>query len=167
MTTEQWRPVAGWEGFYEVSNQGRVRSLDRVVQTTAGPRRYLGKPLRTGVNRHGYPMVHLSAAGRTGKTAKVHRLVLEAFTGPGPAGMEACHNNGDRTDARLANPRWDTPSANQHDRRLHGTDRQAAKTECPQGHPYDNENTKVIPSRPTARYCRACHRTNSRKKNAA
>jgi hypothetical protein len=167
MTTELWRPIPLWEGFYEVSDQGRVRSLDRIVKTAAGPRRYLGKMLRPGTNRHGYPVVVLSRAGRRGKTAKVHRLVLEAFVGPCPDGMEGCHNNGDRADARLPNLRWDTPSANQYDRRLHGTDHQVAKTECPQGHPYDDENTKVIPSRPTARYCRACHHTNSRRKNAA
>jgi hypothetical protein len=51
----------------------------------------------------------------------VHRLVLEAFVGPCPAGMEACHNNGVRTDNRLENLRWDTRSANCRDRIRHGT----------------------------------------------
>lgn len=50
-----------------------------------------------------------------------HRLVLEAFVGPCPDGMEACHNNGDRTDNRIENLRWDTAKANQADRKKHGT----------------------------------------------
>lgn len=157
---EMWKPVVGWEGLYEVSNHGRVRSLDRTIQTKRGPWRYKGKVLSPGVNRHGYPMVHLKNASSK-KMAKVHRLVLEAFVGPCPDGMEGCHNNGIRDDARLVNLRWDTHSANEYDRRRHGTDHQVNKTHCPQGHPYDEENTKVIPSRPTARYCRACHRERS------
>jgi hypothetical protein len=47
--------------------------------------------------------------------------VLEAFVGPCPEGMQACHNNGNRLDNRLENLRWDTPSANQKDRIHHGT----------------------------------------------
>lgn len=159
--SEQWRPVVGWEGLYEVSDQGQVRSVDRVIVRNDGQARtFRGRILRPGVNRHGYPMVHLSRPGEM-KTKKVHRLVLEAFVGPSPEGAEGCHNNGDRADARLENLRWDTPSRNQLDRRRHGTDHQVNKTHCPQGHVYSSENTKVIPSRPTARYCRECHRQRS------
>lgn len=157
MIGEQWLPVVGWEGLYEVSDQGRVRSLDRVVQTQRGPRRYTGKILRPGINRHGYPMVQLTNASKT-KSAKVHRLVLEAFVGQCPEAFEACHNNGDRSDARLTNLRWDSRTNNMLEKQVHGTDHQKNKTHCPKGHEYNQENTKVIPSRPTARYCRQCHR---------
>lgn len=159
--TERWLPVPGWEGFYEVSNHGHVRSVDRTITRSDGQqRRFRSKVLSPGINRHGYPMINLRRPGIT-VTKKVHRLVLEAFVGPCPDGMEGCHNNGNRTDARLGNLRWDTHRNNQLDRRAHGTDYQANKTHCPQGHPYDEANTKVIPSRPTARYCRACHRQRS------
>jgi hypothetical protein len=52
---------------------------------------------------------------------KVARLVLLAFVGPCPDGMECCHTNGNRTDNRLTNLRWDTPKANAADKRAHGT----------------------------------------------
>jgi hypothetical protein len=52
---------------------------------------------------------------------QVHRLVLEAFRGPCPPGMEACHGNGDRGDPRLSNLRWDTHRANMADQCAHGT----------------------------------------------
>lgn len=51
----------------------------------------------------------------------VHRLVLEAFVGPCPEGMEGCHNNGNGLDNRLENLRWDTHQANMDDRRTHAT----------------------------------------------
>jgi hypothetical protein len=57
----------------------------------------------------------------------VHRLVLETFVGPCPDGMEACHNNGDRTDNRLVNLRWDTSKANNHDKLSHGTNNSGEK----------------------------------------
>lgn len=156
--SERWIPVVGWEGYYEVSDRGQVRSVDReIVRSDGQVRRFKGKVLSPGTNRHGYPMVALSRPGKS-KTMKVHRLVLHAFVGECPKGMEACHNNGVRADASLTNLRWDTPSNNQLDRRKHGTDHQVRKTHCPQGHEYTSENTKVIPSRPTARYCRQCHR---------
>ena len=52
---------------------------------------------------------------------KVHRVVLEAFVGPCPHGMQCCHNDGDVTNNRLSNLRWDTAKANANDRDLHGT----------------------------------------------
>lgn len=94
-------------------------------------------------------------------SAKVHRLVLLAHVGMPEPGQEACHNNGDRGDARLENLRWDIHGSNMLDKQQHGTDHQTRKTHCPQGHLYDDSNTKRIPSRPTARYCRQCHRDRS------
>lgn len=56
-------------------------------------------------------------------TQSAARLICEAFHGPCPNGMECCHNNGERTDNRESNLRWDTRSANHLDKRQHGTDR--------------------------------------------
>lgn len=81
--TEEWKAIAGWEGLYEVSNLGRVRSLDRVVmcQNRYGglrPRRYTGQLLKLTKGSHGYYSVMLSSPDRVIRTT-VHRLVAEAF----------------------------------------------------------------------------------------
>jgi hypothetical protein len=61
----------------------------------------------------------VSIAGR--KLLYVHRLVLEAFVGPCPDGMEGCHGDGDTANNRLGNLRWDTPKSNRADASRHGT----------------------------------------------
>ena len=58
---------------------------------------------------------------------RVHRLVLDAFVGPCPEGLEACHENGNRIDNRLSNLRWDTRSNNHQDKLKHGTDHRGSK----------------------------------------
>jgi hypothetical protein len=117
---EVWKPVKGFEGMYEVSDQGRVRSLERtIVRANGVPMRVAGGILSCSVSNdrsRGYPAVNL-----LGRSRLVHHLVLEAFVGPRPSGYEGCHGNGIRTDNRLANLRWDTMSGNQMDRVLHGT----------------------------------------------
>jgi hypothetical protein len=104
---EVWKPVVGYEGSCVVSNMGRVRSCAGVVRKP-----YYRNP--------GYAIVNLSRP-KSIKTWYVHRLVLEAFVGPCPDGMECCHNDGDPTNNRLENLRWDTRCANQADRVRHGT----------------------------------------------
>lgn len=106
---EVWKPVVNFEGLYEVSNLGRVA---RVV---GGKRRFL-KPLKDG----GRASVCFSKDAVVVRR-KIHRVVLEAFLGPCPDGMECCHNNGDGLDNRLVNLRWDTKLANAADRVRHGT----------------------------------------------
>lgn len=119
---EEWRAIAGWESFYEVSNMGRVRSLDRVSSGV----RVKGRLMKPYKDRPKYPhmIIQLSRGGRSKEGAAfplVHKLVLEAFVGPRPPGLEACHNNGDGTDNRLSNLRWDTHRANMADQFKHGT----------------------------------------------
>lgn len=65
--------------------------------------------------------------GNRFRTFRVHTLVLLAFVGPCPKGWSCCHNNGDATDNRLENLRWDTYSSNQLDRARHGTDARGIK----------------------------------------
>lgn len=151
---EEWRPVIDWEDFYEVSNHGAVRSLFRVVRARDGGQRDVpGRVLRPGMDPCGYHRVSLNAFGSR-QTRKVHRLVLEAFVGPCPDGMMACHNNGIRNDNRIENLRWDTGSSNMYDRVRHGNDHNVAKTTCPQGHPYEGRNLIVRPG--NKRVCRKC-----------
>jgi hypothetical protein len=95
--TEHWRPVIGWEGWYEVSDLGHVRSL-----RCQGGRRTQAKLLSSPTMKSGYPSVCLSRNG-VQRTTYVHRLVLEAFAGPFTDNEESNHKNKERCDNRLAN----------------------------------------------------------------
>jgi hypothetical protein len=106
---EQWRPIPGWEG-YEVSDQGRVRSLQRTVERwsarcrTPVRLRLRGRILKPHVRRDGYASVALCEGGRP-RTQLVHALVLDSFVGPAD-GRQSRHINGNRADNRLENLRW-------------------------------------------------------------
>jgi hypothetical protein len=118
---EEWRPVRGWEGLYEVSDQGRVRSLDRWVVKRNGHRQLIAGRMKSLPKlKQGYPVVHLAKNGQT-TTRTVHTVVLDNFVGPRPAGHVACHNDGDPSNNRLTNLRWDTQSNNLLDAVKHGT----------------------------------------------
>ena len=76
---EEWRPVVGYEGLYEVSNTGQVRSLDRYVKTCyEAYKLQKGKILNPGKNTNGYLQVVLNCNGKR-KTINVHKLVAQAF----------------------------------------------------------------------------------------
>jgi hypothetical protein len=168
MATETWRPIAGRPG-YEVSDFGRVRSLDRVVRRLQHGRlvdvHYKGVMLRLNPAGNGYLNVNL---GR-GRSARVHSLVLEAFVGPRPAGHQAAHADGDKLNNAAANLRWATPQENNADKRLHGTlqrgsrSHYGARTHCKWGHPFDAENTRRTRKQ---RFCRMCERERGRRYRA-
>lgn len=124
LCAESWMPVLGFEGFYEVSDLGRVRSLARRVPRLDG-RFYTVKNrvLKPARRASGYLHVVIRKDNEP-YTRIVHRLVLEAFVGPRPHGMECCHCNGTPHDNRLQNLRWDTPLGNGWDRKSHGTSNQ-------------------------------------------
>lgn len=123
--TERWLPVTEYEGLYEVSDLGRVRSLPR--NTTRG------KILSSSLS-NGYPAVTLFRNGKR-KRWLVHRLVLAAFTGPCPPGQEARHGPGGKLDERLENLCYGTRSENHLDKRRDGTSR------CGEG----NNKAKLTP----------------------
>lgn len=75
---EIWKPVNGYEGFYEVSNLGRVKSLDRYVDSAHGLRLHKGKILQPEVDKLGYRLAHVCKDGKDDRLL-VHRLVAEAF----------------------------------------------------------------------------------------
>lgn len=152
---EEWRPVVGYEGSYEVSDHGRVRSVERVRRDSLNRLYVYPGRLRKLYNNPvtGYPQVPLLDNGKRTLHA-VHRLVLEAFVGPADVGKVACHNDGDRSNNHVYNLRWDTQSANMYDRRKHGTDPGASKTHCKRGHEFTPANT--YHPRPNQRQCREC-----------
>lgn len=160
---EEWRPVVGYEGFYEVSDMGRVRSVDRRVPKGNHYITRRGQEMRPTTITGGYRQLGLSKHGGR-KSFLVHHIVLNSFVSPRPEGMEACHNDGDPNNNRLYNLRWDTPSNNTYDRVRHGTHFCSRKTHCPRGHKYDFFYTRKDGG--TSRGCTACRRENNRKRYA-
>lgn len=129
---ELWKPVVGYEGFYEISNMGRVKSLARInpfpnrwgTMSSRLLRERILRPVTIGhrgiAPRQVRHAVNLSMGGRS-RVALLHRLVLEAFVGPCPDGMECCHNDGVASNNRIENLRWDTHAGNLRDKIAHGT----------------------------------------------
>ena len=113
MTNEIWKPVVDYEGLYEVSNLGRVRSIPRS--------RCKGKILKQlPGGRRGDLQVALHNMDK-GKTKRVALLVASSFLGPKPENMETCHNDGNFTNNEISNLRYDTHQGNVDDQILHGT----------------------------------------------
>ena len=108
---EIWKDVVGYEGYYQVSNLGRVRSLDRIA---SNGRKIKGKILSTKVNTPPYyPRVSLSVNGKM-KLVQVHRLVAQAFVyNPDPEHKtQVGHKDESRTNNRADNLEWVTPKEN-------------------------------------------------------
>lgn len=121
MKTVEWKDIPGYETFYQVSNQGEVRSLDRFVSNRhGGLNRRRGVQLRQATTPRGYRIVSLYRNGDV-QYCSVHGLVLLAFVGPRPNGMECCHNNGGKADNALDNLRYGTHIDNMSDQVAHGT----------------------------------------------
>ncbi len=136
---EVWRDVGGYEGIYQVSSRGRVKSMARTRIGRAGkPVRVFEKIMKQSPkNPKIHPRVELYKCD-TYKTFCVHRLVLQAFVGPCPLGKQCCHNDGNPRNNLLENLRWDTPASNQADRVKHGTDMRGEK------HPNTKLNVKAV-----------------------
>lgn len=160
LDVEEWRAIPGRDGIYEVSDRGRVRSLDHV---DPWGNHISGKLLAPYPDDHGYLRVTLGADEyhTPRKIRRVHVIVLEAFVGPRPAGMYACHDNDIKDDNRLVNLRWASPSGNQHDSVKNGHHHWANLTCCPKcGGAY-----RTRPS--GSRYCPACNASGARRRAAA
>lgn len=105
---EEWRNIEDFDGLYQVSSYGNIKNS------------------RTGA----YKALTLDKEGRVycglwkngkQKIVKPHRLVLKAFVGECPEGMEGCHNDGNPQNNHISNLRWDTPKNNHADKIRHGT----------------------------------------------
>lgn len=118
MKREVWKDIPGYDGIYQVSDLGRVRSLKR------GSWKFL-KSAISGTSSYRYVQLHKDSSV---KNRPVHQLVLEAFVGQRPAGdYQGCHNDGDSGNNSLSNLRWDTQAGNFADKKLHGTESKGSK----------------------------------------
>jgi hypothetical protein len=118
---EEWRPVVGYEGAYEVSSRGRVRSLDKTLRHPNGATwTRPGRLLNPCPGPQGYLQVTLSRGGHC-KTFHVHRLVAAAFIGPRPPGQVVRHRDGVKANCAVDNIAYGTSLQNSDDARQHGT----------------------------------------------
>lgn len=113
---EVWKDVQGWERYYQVSNLGQVRSLDRTIrcrnpQGRMASRRFRGRTLVSCASKLGYPGVHLTRPGRV-EYHFVHWLVAAAFIGPRPRGLVVMHKDETQDNNRVTNLKYGTHSEN-------------------------------------------------------
>lgn len=152
---ERWTPVPNYEGYYEVSSEGRVKSLPRIVnRKNDSVQPWPGKILKPQLDKTGYQSVTLCKDGF--ETRKmVHRIVAESFLERVDGSPYVLHGNGNKRDNRLQNLRWGTNSENVQDTIKHGTRRSfwAERTHCSSNHEYTEENTRWYKGH---RYCKTC-----------
>lgn len=112
MSKEIWKPINGFESSHEVSDTGKVRTLDRVIEhRNRGTRKYTGILLKQSISNKGYPYVDLQYDGRSVRYC-VHRLVAEAFI-PNPENKRTVnHINGDKSNNHVDNLEWNTYAEN-------------------------------------------------------
>ena len=143
--SEEWRDVVGYEGLYQVSSEGRVKSLERTFIDNSGRKRYVKERiLKPGADRGGYLRIDLCASGKR-KMFSVHRLVCEAFHDNPENKLDVNHINENKTDNRACNLEWSTRRENIN----HGTrnERVAKAQSKPVGqYTLDGDLVKVWPS---------------------
>ena len=168
--TEEWRPIAGYEGLYEVSNEGRVRSVDRVVpHAYSGTLTIRGRFMRT--SRPHPATEHLSVClCREGVARKflVHRLVAEAFI-PNPDDLPmVLHWDDKASNNHVENLRWGTQTENMADYVRNRGHHYGKRTHCKWGHEYTEANvTWVTYRKTTSRRCNTCDSTRAARKKVA
>jgi hypothetical protein len=145
-TDQEWRPVPGWEQFYEVSDLGNVWSIRK------------RRPLKPGLS-NGYYMVVLCDSGHR-VSVKTANLVAQAFIGPRPFGQDIRHLDGNSTNDTRSNLCYGTHRENMLDTVRHGTNHNARKTHCDSDHEFTPANTYMWRGK---RQCRMCQRDKMRR----
>lgn len=118
LASEAWVPVPGYEGLYEVSNLGRVRSL--TFRDSYGGSRLLDVPRLLTPSAERYARVTLGKEGAN-RAIGIHVLVATAFVGARPGGHQCAHLNGNAHDNRASNLAWVTPKINEQHKLIHNT----------------------------------------------
>jgi HNH endonuclease/NUMOD4 motif len=144
-----WADVEGFSN-YCVSSTGQVWSRPR--------RRTQGGLLALDTTAKGYMYVTLTREGKS-RVVLVHHLVLLAFIGPRPVGLETRHLDGNAANNRRENLAWGTSSENEYDKVKCGTHQQSNKVVCKSGHPFTHHDGKQ-------RKCATCMKISWSKSNA-
>ena len=146
MTEEVWRDITGYEGYYQVSSEGRVKSLGRTIIKKDGRKQTVKERILKGTpDKYGYLKVGLCGSTRKQKCFQVHRLVGEAFIQNPDEKPQINHINEIKTDNRACNLEWCTCKQNLN----HGTrnERVAKALGKPIGqYKLDGQLIKVWPS---------------------
>lgn len=151
-----WKAIPGWDGWYEVSDNGHVRSVARTLHYEDGRvRTFPGKELKPGTGEWGHQLVGLSCYG-TDTRMTVHSAVMATFVGPRPDGLVICHRDGNARNNHVSNLRYDTPRENTFDNVRNGTHHYAKRDKCKWGHLLSGPNLRISPR--NERVCRACHK---------
>lgn len=140
--SEVWEWVPGYIGYYQVSNMGRTRSVDRLICTREGKTRKLkGKITKQRHQRNGYLIAVFSRENKI-ENYLVHRLVATVFIGaPESKDMVVNHKNFNRADNRAINLEWTTQVGNMRYSRSNGRfpkDKRSKKIECSNGQTYES-----------------------------
>jgi hypothetical protein len=158
MTSQVWKSIVGYEGAYEVSNFGEVRSLDRYVDGKLGSQRKIkGKLLKIKIRNHRekkYRYVILSHKNKSPWTIDVHRLVAMHFLDDYDENLVVRHGINGIEDNSVHNLEMGTHSENMQDKLRDGTNFNHNKNECIRGHEFNDLNSRVSPS--GKRVCRLC-----------
>ena len=160
--SEEWRDVPGWEGFYQVSSVGRVKSVERTIMRGQCPMHIRERIMAVYPRDSGHLVVStLRKPSGESYRPTVHQLVAFAFIGDRRAeGLEIRHLNGDPSDNRVENLAWGTRAENVADMIDHGTHWQVVKTKCSRGHALVPGNLVNYKHR-KGRECLSCQRAHS------
>lgn len=122
---EEWRDIPGYEGSYQVSSYGAVRSLNRTISVPGAvrgyPRSIKGRPIKPAALPDGYLFVSLTREVGEKSPRYIAHLVAEAFIGHRPDSVQVAHNDGIRVNNRADNLRYATRLENEADKEIHGT----------------------------------------------
>jgi hypothetical protein len=120
---EIWKDIPNFEGKYQASNMGRIKSLKRFCKSSLSKKgmRIVPELILKQSKDGKYKSVSLHTSPNGRRDCQVHVLILEAFIGPRPTGMQCRHLDGNPSNNKLSNLKWGTPKQNAEDRIKHGT----------------------------------------------